>query len=140
MNGSPKKPTFLHRRSSRKSSRYSKSFIRTPRFYLKPTGIFPSFLSFRPLSRNLYKPIMAEKEQLEDDAKEPGGNLLEHPLPWLTLGLLVGMATAVIISKYESILSRDLRLAFFLPIIVYMSDAVGTQTETIYVRHLAKKG
>ena len=56
---------------------------------------------------------MAEKEQLEDDAKEPVGHLLEHRLPWLTLGLLGGMATAVIISKYESILSRDLRLAFF---------------------------
>ena len=83
---------------------------------------------------------MEPKEQLEDDAKEPVGHLLEHRLPWLTLGLLGGMATAVIISKYESILSRDLRLAFFLPIIVYMSDAVGTQTETIYVRHLAKKG
>jgi len=80
------------------------------------------------------------KEQLEDDAKEPVGHLLEHRLPWLTLGLLGGMATAVIISKYESVLSGDIRLAFFLPIIVYMSDAVGTQTETIYVRHLAKKG
>jgi magnesium transporter len=79
-----------------------------------------------------------EKSHLEDDIKEPVGHLLEHRLPWLILGLLGGIVTSVIVSKYENILASDLRLAFFIPIIVYMSDAVGTQTETIYVRHLKK--
>ena len=32
-----------------------------------------------------------------------------------------------------------MRLAFFIPFIVYLSDAVGTQTETIYVRNSGKK-
>lgn len=77
---------------------------------------------------------------LEDDTKEPVGHMLEHRLPWLALGLLGGIVTSIIVSKYEDILSHDIRLAFFVPIIVYLSDAVGTQTETIYVRHLKKTG
>lgn len=80
-----------------------------------------------------------KKELLVDEVKEPVGHLLEHRLPWLIFGLLGGVLTTVIVSKYETILSSDLRLAFFIPIIVYMSDAVGTQTETIYIRTLAKK-
>lgn len=83
---------------------------------------------------------MENGKHFEDDVKEPVGHLLEHRLPWLVLGLLGGILTSVIISKYEDILSADVRLAFFIPIIVYLSDAVGTQTETIYVRHLKKTG
>lgn len=84
---------------------------------------------------------MEKQEHLEeDDSKEPIGHLLEHRLPWLILGLLGGIATSIFVSKYEKVLSGDIRLAFFIPIIVYMSDAVGTQTETIYVRHLKKTG
>ena len=78
------------------------------------------------------------KDIVTDDLKEPVGHLIEHRLPWLVLGLIGGLITAVVVSKYEKILAADLRLAFFIPIIVYMSDAVGTQTETIYVRHLKK--
>lgn len=73
---------------------------------------------------------------IEDEIKEPISHLVEHRLPWLALGLLGGIVTSLIVSKYEKILSADLRLAFFIPIIVYMSDAVGTQTETIYIRRL----
>src|SRR3989338_990132 len=83
---------------------------------------------------------MREKPRLTDDLKEPVGHLIEHRLPWLMLGLLGGIFTSVIVSKYEQILSVDLRLAFFIPVIVYMSDAVGTQSETIYVRHVKKLG
>lgn len=45
----------------------------------------------------------------------------------------------MVVSHFEKILESDIRLSFFIPIIVYMSDAVGTQTETIYVRHLQRK-
>ncbi|MDP3741339.1 MAG: magnesium transporter [bacterium] len=83
---------------------------------------------------------MPEKNHLEDDVNDPVGHLLGHRLPWLALGLLGGMVTSIIVSKYEAILSADIRLAFFVPVIVYLSDAVGTQTETIYVRHIKKTG
>lgn len=47
--------------------------------------------------------------------------------------------TTLFIGRFESLLSSNLSLAFFIPIIVYLSDAVGTQTETIFVRNLGKK-
>lgn len=73
-----------------------------------------------------------------DDTRESVGHLLRLRIPWLFLGLLGGMVASVIVSEFEDVLIRTLELAFFLPVIVYMSDAIGTQTETIYVRSLAK--
>jgi magnesium transporter len=75
-----------------------------------------------------------------DEEKKPIGYLFRHRFPWLLLGLLGGIGVSVIVSGYEEILKQDIRLAFFIPVIVYMSDAVGTQTETIYVRGLVRKG
>jgi len=64
-------------------------------------------------------------------------HLIEHRIPWLVLGLLGGIISTVIISNYEEILSSDIRIAFFITVIVYLSDAVGSQTESVYVRALA---
>lgn len=75
----------------------------------------------------------------EDTVKEPVEHLIGDRFPWLFLGLVGGIAATFIISKYEILLAADIRLAFFIPIIVYLSDAVGTQTETIYIRILGKK-
>jgi len=80
------------------------------------------------------------KEHAEEDViKGRVDHLIEHRIPWLFIGLLGGLFTTIIVSKYEAILSADIRLAFFIPIIVYLSDAVGTQTETIYVRELSQR-
>lgn len=73
-----------------------------------------------------------------DDAKEKISSLIEERLPWLILGLAGGIVVTILVSKFEAILSKNIALAFFLPVIVYMSDAIGTQTENIYVRNLAK--
>ena len=74
---------------------------------------------------------------LADDDTESVGLLLRLRLPWLIVGLLGGVAVSVIVSKFEAILNSNIALAFFIPFIVYISDAVGTQTETIYVRNAA---
>lgn len=75
---------------------------------------------------------------IADDAKESLVSLIKERLPWLTLGLIGGIIVTIIVSKFEAILAQNISLAFFLPVIVYMSDAIGTQTENIYVRNLAK--
>lgn len=75
----------------------------------------------------------------EDVIQERVDHLIEDRVPWLFIGLTGGLLTTLIVSGYEAFLSTDIRLAFFIPIIVYLSDAVGTQTETIYVRELAEK-
>lgn len=73
-----------------------------------------------------------------DDTKERLTSLIEERLPWLILGLTGGIVLTVLVSKFENIISSNISLAFFLPVIVYMSDAIGTQTENIYIRNLAK--
>lgn len=57
--------------------------------------------------------------------------------PWLALGLAGGMLTGGVASFFEEPLQREVTLAFFLPLVVYMADAVGTQTETVLVRRMA---
>lgn len=80
-----------------------------------------------------------EEHTEENVLKERIDHLIEHRIPWLLVGLFGGFLATIIVSKYEAMLSADVRLAFFIPIIVYLSDAVGTQTETIYVRALSTR-
>lgn len=62
---------------------------------------------------------------------------LQYRLPWLILGLIGGIFTSSIISSFENILAAHLILATFIPLIVYMADAVGTQMEAFIIRDLA---
>lgn len=80
----------------------------------------------------------SKKFLFADDDTEQVSLLLKLRLPWLIIGVLGGIVASLIVSRYEQIISQNISLAFFVPIITYLSDAVGTQTETIYVRNLAK--
>ncbi len=62
---------------------------------------------------------------------------LKHRLPWLLIGLLGGLLAAKIIGGFESTLGQNLILAAFIPLIVYMADAVGTQVEAFFIRDSA---
>jgi magnesium transporter len=62
---------------------------------------------------------------------------LLHRLPWLVLGLVGALASAAIVGAFEQQLAENVILAFFIPGIVYMADAVGTQTETLIIRGLS---
>ena len=62
---------------------------------------------------------------------------LGHRLPWLLVGLVGVMAAAGVVGSFESQLEANVLLAAFLPGVVYMADAVGTQTETLAIRGLA---
>lgn len=62
---------------------------------------------------------------------------LWHRLPWLALGLFGAMASALVVGAFEADLRETVLLAFFLPAVVYMADAVGTQTEAVAIRGMA---
>ncbi len=62
---------------------------------------------------------------------------LKHRLPWLILGLIGGFVAAAIIGVFEHTLSQNLTLAAFIPLVVYMANAVGIQTEAFIIRELA---
>jgi magnesium transporter len=58
-------------------------------------------------------------------------------MPWLVVGLVGAFLAAGIVGSFESQLRSQIMIAFFIPGIVYMADAVGTQTETLVVRGLS---
>ncbi len=60
-----------------------------------------------------------------------------HRLPWLAVGLIGTIMAAQMISQFEATLTENVILAFFLPGIVYMADAIGTQSEAIIIRGLS---
>ncbi len=62
---------------------------------------------------------------------------LKHRLPWLMLGLFGGIIAAGVVGLFEKVISQNVILAAFIPLIVYMADAVGTQMEAYMIRDLA---
>ncbi|MCS7196178.1 MAG: magnesium transporter [Aquificaceae bacterium] len=60
-----------------------------------------------------------------------------YRLPWLILGLGGGLVAAGVVTAFEKELEKNVAIAFFIPTVVYLADAVGTQTEAIVVRALA---
>lgn len=63
-------------------------------------------------------------------------SLIQSRLPWLVVGLAIGLTASVVVSSFEEHISRNIALVFFMPIVAFMSGAIGTQTETVLVRSL----
>jgi magnesium transporter len=80
---------------------------------------------------------LASTKRARTAADEPVARRLWHRLPWLMVGLIGAMASALIVGAFEEQLETQVLLAFFVPAVVYMADAVGTQTETVLIRGLA---
>lgn len=57
-------------------------------------------------------------------------------IPWLALGLAGGIFAAFIVSYFEAALKEEILLAAFIPLVLYLGDAVGNQTQTLYIRSL----
>jgi magnesium transporter len=62
---------------------------------------------------------------------------LVRRLPWLLVGLLGSVVATAVVARFDQVLEARLAVAFFIPAVVYLADAVGTQTEAIVVRYLA---
>ncbi len=93
-------------------------------------------------------------EEQEEDIFLSKGFLVDKPLrdinnatakqlvllrtPWLLLGLFGGVIAARIIGAFEATITALISLSFFIPIIVYLSDAVSTQSATIFIRGMSK--
>jgi magnesium transporter len=70
-------------------------------------------------------------------SEEAVGRRLWHRIPWLLAGLAGALLTADVVGRFEDLLRVQVMLAFFIPTIVYLADAVGTQTEVVIVRGLS---
>ncbi|MDH4559034.1 magnesium transporter [Pseudomonas sp. BN417] len=70
-------------------------------------------------------------------SEEPVKRRFRHRIPWLLVGLAGALLAASFVGRFEAQLQGKVMLAFFLPGIIYLADAVGTQTETVVVRGLS---
>lgn len=68
---------------------------------------------------------------------EPVSHRLWHRLPWLLVGLAGALAAAGIVAAFERTLERNVLIAFFIPGVVYIADAIGAQTVALVVRGLS---
>jgi magnesium transporter len=63
-------------------------------------------------------------------------DLIAARAPWILFGLIGGMLATIMVSLFEATLQEVVALAFFMPLVVYFGDAIGMQTQMLYVRAL----
>jgi magnesium transporter len=81
--------------------------------------------------------IARETEFAREAIEAPPVRRMRHRLPWLLVGLAGSVVATAVMAYFEGVLEKNLAVAFFVPGIVYLADAIGTQTETIAVRGLS---
>ncbi|MCU0968765.1 MAG: magnesium transporter [Rubrivivax sp.] len=81
--------------------------------------------------------ILRETDQARDALESPPLRRARHRLPWLMVGLLGCIVATAIVARFEEALAAQPALAFFIPALVYLADAIGTQSEAVAVRGLS---
>jgi magnesium transporter len=80
----------------------------------------------------ILKPMDLARHALDD----PPPVRAMHRLPWLGVGLIGSAIATAVMATFEATFAGNVKLAFFVPAIVYLADAIGTQTEAVAVRGL----
>jgi magnesium transporter len=81
--------------------------------------------------------IHREESQARHAIEDPPMRRVRHRLPWLLAGLVGAAVATMAMAGFESTLSAHIAVAFFVPGIVYLADAIGTQSEAVAVRGLS---
>lgn len=81
--------------------------------------------------------ISREAAQARRALEAPPLRRVRHRLPWLVVGLAGSMVATLVVARFESALAAKPALAFFVPGLVYLADAIGTQSEAVAVRGLS---
>ncbi len=81
--------------------------------------------------------VTRESDNARHALEEPPIRSARHRLPWLIVGLGGSMVATFIVARFESALTAKPALAFFVPGLVYLADAIGTQSEAVAVRGLS---
>lgn len=70
-------------------------------------------------------------------SRESVSRRLLHRLPWLLVGLVGALASAGLMTGLEARARASTVLLLFVPGVIYLADAVGTQTEALVIRGLS---
>ncbi len=81
--------------------------------------------------------ILRESTRAQLSIEAPPIRRARDRLPWLMVGLLGSMVATMLVASFEATLQTHVTVAFFVPAIVYLADAIGTQTEAVAVRGLS---
>jgi magnesium transporter len=81
--------------------------------------------------------IHRDAAQARHAIEDPPLRRVRHRLPWLLVGLAGSALATAAMAGFESTLSAHIAVAFFVPGIVYLADAIGTQSEAVAVRGLS---
>jgi magnesium transporter len=81
--------------------------------------------------------ILHETNHAYEAMEAAPGRRVRSRLPWLLVGLFGSTVATAVMAAFESVLERRVAVAFFVPAIVYLADAIGTQTEAIVIRFLS---
>ncbi|WP_299750892.1 magnesium transporter [uncultured Boseongicola sp.] len=65
-------------------------------------------------------------------------NRISRRLPWLVFGLVASSLITVVMVRFEHALAANVAVAFFVPALVYIAGAIGTQAVSVSVRSLAR--
>lgn len=72
-----------------------------------------------------------------DVVKDHFGKEFNRRAPWMILSVIAGIVMVWVGQSYEELLSKKIQLVFFIPMIVYMSDTIGTETLALFIRELS---
>jgi magnesium transporter len=109
----------------------------------RPLGVMPAQALLQVLRRehvedlHVLAGIQREASQARHAIEDPPLRRLRHRLPWLLAGLAGSAVATFAMAGFEETFSRQMAVAFFVPAIVYLADAIGTQTEAVAVRGLS---
>jgi magnesium transporter len=109
----------------------------------RPLGVMPSQALLQVLRRehiedlHLLAGIERETAQARHAIEDPPLRRVRHRLPWLLVGLAGSALATAAMAAMEATLQKHIAIAFFVPALVYLADAIGTQTETVAVRGLS---
>jgi magnesium transporter len=81
--------------------------------------------------------ILGRSRAAREALAAPPPRRVLYRLPWLLAGMAGSAAATALMAGFEGALSAHISIAFFVPAIVYLADAVGTQTEAVAVRGLS---
>jgi magnesium transporter len=84
--------------------------------------------------------ILGRSKSAQDALTAPPHRRALYRMPWLLVGMVGSALATAMMVRFESALSADITVAFFIPAIIYLADAVGTQSEAVAVRGLSLTG
>jgi len=81
--------------------------------------------------------ISRETERAVEALEDPPLRRARHRLPWLLVGFGGSVVATFVVARFETLLAAMPAVAFFVPALVYLADAIGTQSEAVAVRGLS---